>query len=224
MERLCFGWKALHRDIEAGEADAGEKKNLVQLSQQRLDELIGRAFAKGARRAAGAQDGTQEPALETGGTGIGDEGAAASDALEDTGDSVDSSTGVEAVAAAVEAVPAGEAGPAADGDNSVRMAQLAEARDTLRLANQRLLEAMVMQQAQDAGLSARGAAAALQMCSFDECMEGGAPSENRVKNRLQGFAASWPEFAVCAPPAPFAAGTGSGSIQQDVLKNALGVL
>ena len=222
MERFCFGWKALHRDIEAGE---GEKKNLVQLSQQRLDELIGRAFAKGARRAACAQDEAQESGDESG-------GVAALGALEDTGDSVNSSKVFGAAEGAVVAAPApvpgapepGEADPAADGGHSGRMAQLAEARDTLRLANQRLLEAMVMQQAQDAGLSARGAAAALRMCSFDECLDGGAPSEGRVKSRLQGFAASWPEFAVCAPPAPFAAGTGSGSIQQDVLKNALGVL
>lgn len=96
--------------------------------------------------------------------------------------------------------------------------------ETLRLANRRLLEAVVRQQAAEAGISARGAVAALQLCSFAPCLVNGAPDEALVQGRLAAFAADWPEFAPTPAPPPFAAGTGTAPLRTDTLKSVLGVL
>ena len=224
--RQFIQWTARYPHSDAGGA---QSPAVVQMSQQRLDQLIGRAFSKGARRAAQMAE---------------DEGRAGQDpgtlfeapasSGENTGDSVifspteaggpDSEPAKAAGAASAGESPTSAPLPQAEAPQNEGALALAAAQRTLDEANRRLLAAMVAQQAPAARLSPRGAEAALRLWDFQPLLEQGAPKEEDVRQRLEQFAQSWPEFSAAPGTAPFAAGTGSDAISHDALKNALGVL
>ncbi len=221
MSGFSLSFMARHPEAEGG---------LVKLSQQRLDELLNRAFAKGARRGAKAPaDGAAPRDGGAPGGDTGDSVISLPGAAESGGTAAE--TGVDAGEAPVRAKDGGadargtnNGGAPAGAAREEALAELAQAKATLASANARLLEAMVLREAQNLRISQRGVQAAMKLCDFAPCLAGGAPDGQLVKAALGAFAQNWPEFQLSAPPAPFAAGPGSDAIQQDTLKNALGVV
>ena len=131
------------RPVLSGEIDSIPKDDttqkdgaLVQLSQRQLDELIGRAYARGARK------GKREAA------------DSAQDYLE------------------------------------------RKAPETLRVAGERLLFAMVREAAVTLGLSAKGAQTALRLMDFSGCVKDGEVNETAVKGLVIRFLQDYPEFSI----------------------------
>lgn len=226
MNGFCF--MARHPEAEGG---------FVKLRQERLDELLNRAFAKGARRGAKAPagesgpDGGGAPGGDTGDSVISPAGTAAVDGGQCFGQEADVADGAGSADALGEGQAPDESAGAESADVAPgglaadeALAQLAQAKEALAEANARLLQAMVLREAQGLHMSERGAQAAMKLCDFGPCLAGGAPDGQLVRVALAAFSRDWPEFQLSAQPAPFAAGTGSGTVLQDALKSALGVV